>query len=108
MMSEPRITFRDMPPSDFIRSYVEKTREKLERLNPKITACKVALEAPHRHHLHGNHFRVRIDIAVPGDEIVVDRDAPERHEGEDLYAAIDDAFDRARRLLVEHARRHRA
>jgi ribosome-associated translation inhibitor RaiA len=43
---------------------------------------------------------VRIDLKVPGKEIVVNRD----HD-EDIYVALRDAFDVARRQLEDHARR---
>jgi cold shock CspA family protein len=45
---------------------------------------------------------VRIDLIVPGDELVVDRQVDE-----DLYVAIRDAFHAARRKLEDYARRQR-
>lgn len=45
---------------------------------------------------------MRIDIGVPGSEIVVNRD---RHE--DIYVALRDAFDAARRQLDDYSRRLR-
>jgi len=45
---------------------------------------------------------VRIDLTVPGDELVVDRQVDE-----DLYVAIRDAFHAARRRLEDHAHRQR-
>ncbi len=60
------------------------------------------VEAPHRHHQHGVQFNVRIDITVPGGEVVVKR---EPHT--DIYVAIRDAFIAARRQLQSHAKRQR-
>ncbi len=48
-----------------------------------------------------------IDVVVPGGEVVAGRDAPEPDDHQDLYAAIDAAFDVARRRLDDRARRHR-
>jgi len=45
---------------------------------------------------------VRIDIKVPGSEIVVNRD---KHE--DIYVALRDAFDAAKRQVEEFGRRQR-
>lgn len=51
---------------------------------------------------------MRVDLTVPGEEIVVGRDCSEDHAHEDVYVAIRDAFDGARRLLQDHARKQRA
>ena len=59
----------------------------------------VVVEAPHKHHHQGKQFNVRIDIGVPGNEIVVNRD---HHE--DVYVALRDAFDAAKRQLEDYAR----
>ena len=53
-------------------------------------------------------YRVRIDVSVPGNEIVVDRNPDAGRGHEDAYAAIDDAFSLAVRRLGEHSERARA
>jgi ribosomal subunit interface protein len=99
-----QITFRDFDSSDSIRAYVEKRAAKLLAHSDRVVALKVALESPHRHHPHGHSYRVRIEIVVPGSDIVV---TPRHHEGADghadLYAAIDEAFDAAGDRLRDHA-----
>ena len=67
----------------------------------------VLREAPHRHKEHGRVFRVRIDVTVPGDEIVVGRTHDDKLDFQDAYAAIDAAFDEARRQVQDHAKRRR-
>jgi cold shock CspA family protein len=83
------------------------------------------LELPHRHHQKGKPYHIRIDLTVPGGEIVVKR-APSlgarlRHLGErqirkrvetnithkNLRLAINDAFKAAGRRLQDYARRQR-
>ena len=64
--------------------------------------CRVAVESPQRRQHQGKLYTVRIDITVPGEEIVINR-----VENEDLYVAIRDAFDAANRKLEEQARRQR-
>jgi len=107
MQTPLQITFRGIAASDPIETYVRTRADKLERFAERITGCHVMIETPHRHKKHGHHHRVRIDLAVPGDELVVTRDPDARKEQEDLYASIDAAFDDAQRLLEDHVRRQR-
>jgi len=76
--------------------------EKLEEFFKHITSCRVVVEVPHKHHHQGKQFNVRIDIGVPGSEIVVNRD-----HAEDIYVALRDAFDAAKRQLEDYARKIR-
>ena len=64
-------------------------------------SCRVVVESQHRHKRKGNIFHVRIDITVPGNEIIVSRDPHKHREYEDVYVAIRDAFDSAARSLRE-------
>ena len=105
MNSTLQITFRDIPPSEAIDSYVRRRAEKLETTEGRLVACHVAIEAPHRHKHHGRHYRVRVDVSVPGAALVVDRNPDESRDNEDVYAAIDQAFDNAVRRLREAKRR---
>lgn len=107
MQTPLQITFRDIPQSDAVESYVRTRAEKLERFSNRITGCHVMIETPHRHKSHGHHHRVRIDIVVPGNELVITRDPPGRKDQEDLYASIDAAFDDAQRVLEDHVRTQR-
>jgi hypothetical protein len=88
----------------------------------------VIVEAPHRHHLKGKAFEVRIDLSVPGEEIVINHapkrlrltktavvenekgltesHRPSKHGAhEDVYVAIRDAFNAAGRKLQDYVRR---
>jgi ribosomal subunit interface protein len=100
-----RITYRDLERSDAIDASVRRHVEKLLTFEARIVACDVAIEAPHRHKQHGRHYRVRVGLAVPGAELVADRNPDAGHSHEDVYASIDDAFDRAARVLRDHVRR---
>ncbi len=93
-----QLTFHGLQPSVSLTDYVQKKADKLTKLNDRITHVRVAVEAPHRHHRIGNAFRVRIDIGIPREDVVVDR----HHKGsgqDDAYAAIDVAFEDAHRAL---------
>jgi ribosomal subunit interface protein len=102
MQRPVQITFRDIAPSEAIETHIREKAGKLEEFFPYITGCHVALEMPHKHKHQGKLCNVRIDLRVPGGEIVVNRD-----EHEDMYVALRDAFDAAKRQLEEHSRKQR-
>jgi ribosomal subunit interface protein len=100
MKTPLQITFRDIKHSEALETHIREKAEKLETFFEPIMSCRVVVEMPHQHKHQGKAFNVRIDIGVPGSEIVVNRD---RHE--DVYVALRDAFDAAKRQLEDYARR---
>jgi cold shock CspA family protein/ribosome-associated translation inhibitor RaiA len=102
-----QLSFRNMPPSAAIESEIRDRAAKLEEFFDRITSMRVVVEAPHRHHRQGKLFHVRLDVRVPGRELVVSREPPEHHAHEDVYVAIRDAFDAARCQLEDYAREMR-
>lgn len=81
--------------------------ERLERFHGRITGCHVVVEAPPAHRHKGAPFDIKIDLTVPGGEIPVRSERAEHEAHMDVYVALRDAFDSARRLLQDHAREHR-
>jgi len=104
MKSPVQITFRDMSPSPGLTAHVEKRAAKLDTFFDRIVKCHVVVEAPHRHKTHGKRFHVRIDLHVPGRELVVSKTPDDARE--DAHAAIDDAFGDAERMLEDFAALH--
>jgi ribosomal subunit interface protein len=102
-----QVNFHGIAQSDSIEAHVRRCIEKLETFAGRLTGCRVTVEAPHRHQQSGRHFRVRIDLTAPGAEIVVGRAPDEDLTNEDVYAAVDQAFDRMQRRLEDHIRRQR-
>lgn len=100
MAAQLQITVRDMPHSEALDSRIRQKVAALERLYDRMTACHVTVEAPHHHHLRGVHYCVKLELALPGGGIVVNRD-----HAKDAYIALRDAFMAARRQLIEHAER---
>jgi len=101
-MRQPlQINFRDIPHSDAIEARVREKADKLDKFYDRIMTCSVMIEAPHGHHHKGNLYHIRIDLTVPNGEIVINRDPGDHHAHEDVYVAIRDAFDAARRKLVD-------
>jgi ribosomal subunit interface protein len=103
-----QITFRNVTPSDAIDTKIRERAAKLDTYYDRITGCHVLVEAPHRRHHQGKLFHVRIDVILPGTAVVVNRAPLEHHAHEDVFVAIRDAFDAARRQLEDYARRQRA
>jgi cold shock CspA family protein len=104
MLTEPQITFRNMSSSPAVEADVRRRIAWLERFHPAIVGCHVAVEAPQKRHKQGGLFRVRIEVTVPGGEIVVSRAPPEHASHADVYVATRDAFRAARRELADRAR----
>jgi ribosomal subunit interface protein len=102
-----QVTFHGLPHSESLERHVRTRADKLETVAARITGCDVALEMPHRHARHGEHYRVRINVLLPGGQVVVARSPDEAKTYEDMYAAIDSAFDDTGRRLQEFVRRQR-
>lgn len=100
-----QVTFHNMDASESVEESVREHAAKLERYFDRITGCRVVIEAPHRHSHKGKLYQVRIDISVPGSEIVVNHDGAKDHAHEDVYVAVRDAFAAATRQLQDHAAR---
>lgn len=93
------VTFRNMDPSAALEDAIRNKSDKLERLSDDIMACRVVVEASHRHHHKGNVYHVRIDLTLPGRELVVSRESGANHAHEDPYVAVRDAFAALQRQL---------
>ncbi len=102
-----QITFHNVRHDAQIESTIRSSAEWLDTYNGRIMSCRVVVDQPHKHHKEGNLYQIRIDLKVPGREIIVKR-VPSRHaSSKDLDVLIRDAFDEARRQLEDHAHRQR-
>jgi cold shock CspA family protein/ribosome-associated translation inhibitor RaiA len=119
-----QITFRNMASSEVVKGWIQKEANKLNEFHGKITGCRVVVEQPNRRRRAGNLYHVRVDLTVPGGEVVVRRQpnlralpgrihkqAAKRLEvktpHKDLRQAINDAFGAMRRRLLDYSRRRR-
>lgn len=121
----PTITFRRLKRSDELEAAVLSHVRRLERYVPSLIAARVLVELAARHHRTGNRCHVRIDLSVPGEDIIVTHDAslrPElraratakaqkQHDVDRLHrhasVAIREAFEVARRRAQDRTRRRR-
>ncbi len=102
----PQIVFEDMEPSEFVEARIHDEIRKLEQFNDRITSCRVVVSEPHRHHSKGKLFHVRIHVTLPGGgDVNVNHNNHDKHAHEDVYVALRDAFNAARRQLQDHGRK---
>lgn len=102
MQSLLKLTVHGVDHSAALETHIRSKVEKLEEFFEHIISCHVVVEMPHKHQQQGRQFNVRIDIGVPGNEIVVTRD-----HAEDVYVALRNAFDAAKRQLKDYAHKVR-
>ncbi|MBI3530825.1 MAG: ribosome-associated translation inhibitor RaiA [Betaproteobacteria bacterium] len=102
MQTPVQIIFHEVAHSPALESLIREKAGKLGTIFPRLIRCHVSIEQPHRHQQQGRLFNVRIALQVPGDELVINRG-----EHEDVYVALRDAFDAARRQIEEHAQKMR-
>ena len=125
MQLTPTITFRGIDPSAALEAEIRTRVGKLETYYRPIMGCHVLVELAERHHETGNRYHVRIDVTVPGEEIVVAHEASLHATAQDVDAekatkeaepdperqharvAVREAFDIARRRLQDYGRRQR-
>jgi ribosomal subunit interface protein len=91
-----QITARDIEITEAIRADITEKAGKLDKFYDRIMRCRVVLEAPKRHQHEGKLYNIHIYMTVPGSELVVKREM-----NKDLYVAIRDAFQAARRKLED-------
>jgi cold shock CspA family protein/ribosome-associated translation inhibitor RaiA len=121
----PVITFRGLTHSPALEADILARIRKLDTYYQAIMGCRVLVEFAERHHEIGNHYHVRIDLTVPGEEIVVAHDASLHATAQDVetekvtkaaepdperkhaHVAVREAFDIARRRLQDYGRRQR-
>ncbi len=120
-----QISFRNMGASKAVADRVREEALKLETFYDHIMGGRVVIELPHKHRGKGDLYHVRIELTVPGEEIVIKHkpslqatlrrvDAEKRSKSsdaraahKDVYVVIRDAFKDARRQLQAYARRAR-
>jgi ribosomal subunit interface protein len=96
------IQFHGMEASDALEASVREHAHKLESFAPDIMACRVAIDLAQKHQHQGRPFGVRIDLTLPGHELVVNR-----VQHEDVYVALREAFDNMKRQLEDVVRQRR-
>lgn len=107
MRTPLQVTYRHLDASEALTQRINDEAAGLEQFFDGIVGCHVTVDMPHRHHRHGQHYTVRVEISVPGEVLVISRDPPQDSANTDPYAAVNEAFDQARRKLKDYASRLR-
>jgi ribosome-associated translation inhibitor RaiA len=99
-----RITFRHMDPSPALEARIRRKAAELDQFCNRITSCYVVVECRHKHHQQGNLFDIRVELSVPGSQLIAGRNHAVSHAHEDAHVAVRDAFDAAQHQLEAHIR----
>lgn len=102
------ISFTNLNSSPALEQRIRERVAKLDKISGHLVSCRVAVALPHRQHQQGNIPRIRIDMAVPGQELVVSHEPhhmERKYTEPDIINALNEAFRAAERKLIESKER---
>jgi cold shock CspA family protein/ribosome-associated translation inhibitor RaiA len=104
-----QVSYHHVDPSAALEIVIRTKAAELESFYGRIIACHVGIERAGEHHRKGKgaHYRVRIELTVPGRVLVVGRDPIWTRAHEDAFLAVNEAFHAMRRQLQDYVRRMR-
>lgn len=103
MQVPSKIVFRNVDPSEALSQRIEEKIAKLEQKFSRMIGCQVVVEQAHHHQNKGNSYSVRINVTLPGGELLVSE-----HPGKDpilheqVFAAMNSAFSAIERQLEKY------
>lgn len=95
----PEIAFRGMDSNDNLKERILAGIEELETVHDRLVSCRVLVEDTTASRQTGKIYRVRLDIRVPNQNVVVDRQPADPDDARDLLQVMNEAFDIGRRRL---------
>ena len=95
-----QVNIRNTSDSPVLIQQIQKNAEKLTRYYKRITHCRVVIDYDQKHQHRGKIFNVKVELDIPGRELMVTR-----KKGEDVYVVARQAFEVMRRQLEELARK---
>ncbi len=107
MLVPLQITFQDTDSSSAIEEKIRHSTEKLEKFFDGITNVRVVVSTTQYGQRAGNQYRVRLDVSVPGKELVVNREPGDANSHRDPLIATRDAFEAMERILRDYVRERR-
>ncbi|OPY64681.1 MAG: Cold shock protein 2 [Syntrophorhabdus sp. PtaU1.Bin050] len=107
MLIPLQITFHGIRTSPSVEEKVRKATEKLERFYDGIISVRVAVSVIQHGQLSGDQYRVRLDVSIPGKELVVNREPGDSTTHRDLFVAVRDAFKAMERMLRSYSEERR-
>lgn len=101
------ISFRDIEKTEAIENSIRKMAAKVDQVCSDLISCRVIVEKLQQHHRSGNSCRVRINISLPGNELVAICESSEGDMHDPLPKVLRDAFNATHHKLKEYVRRQR-
>ena len=95
------LTFRHIDHSRALEDRARKLGARLERFSQRITQCHMTFEGPGNGSNAGAPYLVKIDLIVPGAQIHADSLDVDGGGHNDIYRAMHDAFNNAKRQLQD-------
>jgi cold shock CspA family protein len=106
METPVEIDYLGQNPPEPVRDAIEAHVAALEKRFGRITSCRIAVETASGRHRTGGLHHVKIHLALPsGKTVDIDRLADNDERLADLTFAVNHAFKRARRRLLDQVRR---
>ena len=93
----PQVTFRGLSPSSAIVDVVFRKAQKLGVMAPQLEGCHVVIEVASRGASH-KHTQYRVAVHLTGGT-AASRRSPRHSLNDNVYVALRDAFEAARRQL---------
>lgn len=121
-----QVSFRHLPYDASLAADIRARATRLLTFHGRILNCHVAVERPHHSHVHGDRYHVRIELAVPGELLIITHEptplavrsgdgGTEDHKStesavhhRDVAVTLHEAFDEARRQLEDYVQRRRS
>lgn len=100
MHTLPEVVLRGIPASGALERYIGEQARRLEGICGPIRSFQVLAEALRPAEPQAAQVAVRLSVALPGTEVVVNRE-----HASDVYIALRDAFAAAGVQLRDHVRR---
>ena len=102
-----QVSFRYMERSTELETIIREKAAKLDTFAGRITSCRVVVEPAGKHRRNGNVYGVKIDVKLPGGELVATHKHGGRKENKDIRVATREAFNAAARQLEDYVRMQR-
>ncbi len=96
-----QVVFRHLDTSEALEARIREKVDQLGQFYPSIDSCRVVVEQLHQRRHLGQHFRVLIDLKVPGHTLIADREHDQHPAYTDVHVALRDAFKAMRRQLED-------
>ena len=99
--AKSRVHFHNVDRSPAVEERARELLERLYRFNDRISACTLSVHGRPGGQLKGAPFTVKIELTVPGAQIHADSHHGTGVDHDDVYLALRDAFENAKRQLQD-------